>query len=103
MTPQVIERLLAERRFAMNLLLAFASAALLLASIGIYGVMSYSVGQRTREFGIRVALGTTRARVLWLVMREGLGLALVGVVGRPVGLARTDASTRKFHLRCSAQ
>ena len=68
----------------------FAGLALLLASVGLYGLMSYAVTQRTREIGTRMALGAQQATVLWLVLREALELGLLGVaVGIPCALAAT--------------
>jgi putative ABC transport system permease protein len=82
---------LGDRRLAVVLLGVFSGLALLLASIGIYGVMSYTVAQRTREMGVRVALGAPRERVLRLVMRQGMVMSMAGVA---IGLAGALALTR---------
>jgi putative ABC transport system permease protein len=75
----------AQPRFYMLLLSAFAMLALLLAALGIYGVISYSVSQRTRELGIRIALGATQDRVVRLVLGQGVMLTMVGVATGLVG------------------
>jgi putative ABC transport system permease protein len=88
---QVIADSVAQRRFAMLLLGCFAVAALLLASIGLYGVLSYSVAQRTPEIGIRVALGAQPRDILRLVVGQGMKMVLLGVT---VGLIASFAVTR---------
>jgi putative ABC transport system permease protein len=79
------------RRFALILIGAFAAIALALSVVGIYGVTSYSVAQRTREIGIRVALGAQRAKLLGLLLRQGMLLVLIGVVA---GVLASLALTR---------
>jgi ABC-type antimicrobial peptide transport system permease subunit len=68
-------------RSASWLVAAFAALALLLGTVGLYGVISYSVGQRTREIGVRMALGAQRAAVYQLILREACWLAALGIVG----------------------
>jgi putative ABC transport system permease protein len=71
---------LSERRFSMEMVALFALTALLLAGLGIYGTISYLVSERTHEIGIRLALGAQRGKILEIVLREGLGLAIAGAV-----------------------
>jgi putative ABC transport system permease protein len=88
---EIVSQNVAPRRFSMLLLTVFAVVALLLASIGIYGMLSYAVAQRTREIGLRMTLGAQRGDVLRLVIAHGMKLALVGVV---LGLIAALALTR---------
>jgi predicted permease len=82
---------LAQRRFTLQVVGMFGMLSLLLAGIGIYGVMAYSVSQRTREIGIRLALGASTGTILRWILKQGMCLALVGVV---VGLLGAFALTR---------
>jgi putative ABC transport system permease protein len=82
---EIFDESLAGDRFATILLSTFAVSALLLAAVGIYGVMSFVVAQRTREIGLRMALGARPGQVLGLVFREGLGLALGGLAAGAFG------------------
>jgi putative ABC transport system permease protein len=87
----IISNSLARQRFVMTLLIAFASLALLLGTVGLYGVVSYSVAQRTRELGIRSALGAGRTDLVHLVLGEGMRLAGVGLA---IGLLAIFGLTR---------
>jgi ABC-type antimicrobial peptide transport system permease subunit len=89
---EVLDASLASRRFSANLVAGFAGGALLLASIGIYGLLAYMVGQRSREIGLRLALGAQRADILRLVLGKGVVLAGLGIVTGVIFSAST-AST----------
>ncbi|MGH7498897.1 MAG: ABC transporter permease [Gemmatimonadales bacterium] len=91
MMDDLLEQSVGQRKLSMVLLTLFSGIALLLASVGIYGVMSYSVAQRAREIGVRIALGAERGDVLKMVLRQGMRLALVGV---GVGLLTAFLLTR---------
>jgi len=92
---KVVSDSIAQPRFNMVLLAIFAGLALILASVGIYGVMSYSVTQRTQELGVRMALGAQRRDIFSLVLKQGIILALIGVaigLAGAIGLSKALAS-----------
>jgi putative ABC transport system permease protein len=107
MLDDLVSWTLVGRRFSLFLLGGFAFATLLLATVGVYGVMSFSTGQRMREFGVRMALGAKRRDIVQLVVRDGLKLAGIGVIAAIVmalpltrllrvllfGVTATDPST----------
>jgi putative ABC transport system permease protein len=88
---EILADSIARQRFSMLLLAIFASVALVLAAVGIYGVMSYSVAQRTHEIGIRMALGAQTGAVLKLAVAYGMKLVVIGII---VGLVAAFALTR---------
>jgi putative ABC transport system permease protein len=88
---QIVSQSVAARRFSMLLLAVFAVVALALAVIGIYGMLSYAVAQRTREIGLRMTLGAQRTDVMRLVIGHGMKLAIAGVA---LGLIASFALTR---------
>jgi predicted permease len=84
---QIIARSVADRRFALELFGVFATVALLLAAIGIYGVMAYSFSQRTQEVGVRIALGAQHADILRMALGEGMRVVVIGLASGLVGAA----------------
>jgi putative ABC transport system permease protein len=88
---QVFAAAISKERFQALLLGLFAALALVLACVGLYGVISYSVAQRTHEIGVRVALGAQPVDVLRLMIRQGMTLTLVGLI---VGIAAGSVATR---------
>jgi putative ABC transport system permease protein len=88
---EVLDNTLGQRRFYLLLMSGFAGLALLLAAVGTYGVISYSVAERTQEVGIRMALGASRADIIALVIGQAL---IVGVIGTAIGLGAAYGLTR---------
>jgi len=86
-----IDQSMAEPKFTMRVLTTFAALGILLAAIGLFGVISYSVGQRTREIGVRMTLGATRTSIARLVLGDGVRLAVIGIV---LGLVGATVATR---------
>jgi putative ABC transport system permease protein len=104
---QVKNESLAEDRYTMVLFASFAAVALLLAAVGIYGLMAYAVSQRTQEIGLRLALGAGKQRVVLLILKEasllatiGLGIGLVGsvLVGRTMRTTLYGVGTMDFSV-----
>ena len=91
MMDEILERATGQQHLAARVLGLFAATALLLAVIGLYGVMAYSVAQRTQEIGIRRALGAGHREVLWMVVGQGLRVTIIGIV---CGVAAAYACTR---------
>ena len=96
----MIDETIVNERIIARLATVFGLLALLLAAIGLYGVISYTIARRTNEIGIRMALGARRPRVLWMILRETLLLALAGIaLGVPAVLGSTHTvSSRLFGL-----
>jgi ABC-type antimicrobial peptide transport system permease subunit len=97
----VVEDSVANRQFEMDLLLLFAVSALFLAGLGIFGVVTYSVVQREREIGLRIALGARRENIYRLVLRQGLEPVVVGAlagIGIAFALARLAAARARGRL-----
>ena len=88
---QKLSASVSQPRFATAVLAAFAGLALLLATIGLYGVLAYNVAQRRRELGVRAALGATRGSLVSLVMRQGMAFVIAGLV---LGLAGAASATK---------
>ena len=75
---ETLSESLAQRRFSLEMIMSFAATALLLAALGIYGVISFLVSERTQEIGVRLALGASRWNILHMILRQGFGFAILG-------------------------
>jgi len=95
----VVTSSMADRRYPMFLLMIFSTVALLVAAIGVYAVLAFAVNQRTREIGIRMALGAQRRQVLRLILRNGLGLTLAGLALGVVGGAFASRALSRLLFR----
>jgi ABC-type antimicrobial peptide transport system permease subunit len=95
----LMDRAVGQRRLLMTLLATFAALAMVLAALGIYGVMAFDVTRRSQEIGVRMALGAARSSVLGLVLKQGLAMAAVGVV---LGLLAALALTRLLQAQLFA-
>ena len=95
--PRMIDERLSPKRLLTWVVVVFAAAALLLAAVGLYAVISYVVAQRTHEIGIRMALGADRRDVLWLALRDALWLVMLGAaLGIPAALATSRLLASQF-------
>lgn len=99
---EVIHESLSQRRFMLTLLGSFASLAMVLAGVGVYGVVSYSVSQRTQEFGIRMAIGAQRRHVLTMILRQSLMVAGIGVTLGVIGSLLLTRTLRSWLFEVKA-
>ena len=95
----VVSDSVADRRFSLLLLVVFAGVAVFLAAVGLYGVVAYSVSQRTQEIGVRMAIGAGRGHVLSMVLTEGMKLAIVGVAIGLIGASALSGLMSKMLFR----
>ena len=98
-----IDQTIAQERTFANLGTCFAALALLIACVGLYGAMAYTVARRTGEIGIRMALGAQRRGIIWMVLREVLTLAAVGLIAGYVAARFTTHFVESFLVRAQAQ
>jgi putative ABC transport system permease protein len=97
-----ISKQTSDRRFVTSLLSIFAALGLALAVVGVYGVISFLVAQRTQELGIRLALGAKPSNVLWLVLKQGITMSVVGVIAGLAGAAATRKLLAQLVFNVSA-